>query len=148
MNPIVVCLYMSGNMGGQGTRAPTGAASRDRGTFFLFWRPFCKENGRVESFMRWALMGCFEHSNRELLALHFCRGPTVFVIHKRSQEVPGRPWGVSGTSLGGPRGVPWGPRGVIGDPRGVHRVPMGVPRGSRGSQGAPGTSQAPLGSLS
>ena len=54
-------------------------------------------------------------------------------VPEASQGLPqrsqGRSWGVSGTSLMGPRAVP-------GDSRGVPKCPRGVPRGSPGSQGA------------
>ena len=41
---------------------------------------FYTENGLVGSFMRWALMGSFEHNNRELLALYIYRDMVVFVV--------------------------------------------------------------------
>ena len=111
--------------------------------------------------MRWALMGSFEHSNRELLALSICRDMTVFVIHKGFIRGPWRTPGTPGASQGrlrdvpeGPRGVPGRPRGVPGGPRGVPRAPRGVPRGLRGVprgspgfQGAPGTFLASPGSF-
>ena len=56
------------------------------GCSFWFWQPLYRENGPVECSMRWASMGSFEHSNRELLALLI--GADVFVSH------------------GGPRGSP------------------------------------------
>ena len=127
------------------------------GTFFDAGG-FFRENGLVESFMRWVPTGRFEHSIRELLALYICRDAAVFVIHKRSLGVPGVP----GASLrclrnvpggprgvpGRPRGVPWCPRGAPEGPRGVPRGPRGVSRETPGSQGAPGTSQASPGSFS
>ena len=40
MNIYNIYLYISGNMGGQSTRAPTGAISRDRGVPFLILAAF------------------------------------------------------------------------------------------------------------
>ena len=98
--------------------------------------------------MRWALMGSFEHSNRELLALSICRDMTVFVIHMWAIRGPWRSQGVPEGSLGGlrdvpvgPRGVPRRPRGVPGRPRGVPGRPMGVPGSQGRAQGIPGIPQ-------
>ena len=99
--------------------------------------------------MRWALMGSFEHSNPQLLALYIHRDMIVFVVHKRSLEVPGgsqgRPRGVSGTSPGDLRGVPGVPEGRdLGSQGGPCRsqgraqgVP-GIPGGSGDVPGIPG----------
>ena len=77
--------------------------------------------------MRWALMGSFEHSNQELLALSICRDMTVFVIP-----------GGRRASLGGPWDVPVGPRGVLGGSQGR---PWGSQGRARGSQERPWGSQ-------
>ena len=77
--------------------------------------------------MRWALMGSFEHSNRELLALSICRDMTVFVVHKESHRGPE-----------GSPGVPGACPGVPGASPGVAGVCPGDPRESRGLWGRPG----------
>ena len=83
--------------------------------------------------MRWALMGSFECSNRELLALYICRDMTFFVVHKGSPRVPresqGRPWDVPGAcpgSQGRPRGSQGRAQGIPGIPGGSGDVP-GIP---------------------
>ena len=102
------------------------------------------ENGPVVSSMRWALLGSFEHSNRELLALSICGDLTVFVVHKGShrgaigfpggpRRSQGRPWGVPGTSPGVPGACP----GVPGASAGVPGACLGVPWASRGHRGVP-----------
>ena len=114
--------------------------------------------------MQWVQTSSFEHSNRELLALYTCRDMAVFVIHNRSQEVPGGPrgvfrglrdvpgglrdvpWGPRGVP-GRPRSVPGGPRAVSGGPRGVLAGPRGVPKESwdpRGLRGRPGHPRDPF----
>ena len=120
----------------RGTRGSTENKSRDGGTFFDFGGVFYTENGTVESFMRWALTGSFEHSNRELLALSICRNMTVFAIHRSPWGSSGRPWGVPGASPGGLRDVPGGSQGASPGSHGRARGSRGVPWGPRGVPGA------------
>ena len=64
-------IYLGGGV--SGLAVTTSPKSRAGGGHFFILAVFVDaENGPVESFMRWTLMGSFEHSNRELLALHFC----------------------------------------------------------------------------
>ena len=84
--------------------------------FFLFCRPFYRQNGPVETLRRWVPASRFEHSNRDLLALHTCRDMAVFVVHKVSLAV-------SVGSQGRPRGVPEGSPGVPGGSLGSLRGP-------------------------
>ena len=113
-----------------------------RGCFVDFGGCFI-DNGPVESFMRWALTGSFEHSNRELLALSICGNMSIFVVHKGSQEVPAGPRSVPG----GSQGVPEASLGGLRDVPGVPGAHVGVPGASQGSQGraqgVPGIPGAP-----
>ena len=123
-------IYISGNIGGQGIHAPTGAVSRDRGIAFDFGGLFMEKTAQSSRSCD-APTSMFEHSNRELLVLYTCGDMVGFVVHKRCHRGPRGSPGVPGASLGRLRDVPGGPRSVPGRPRGVPGGPRDVPRGSQ-----------------
>ena len=76
---IYIYIYIQEHGGPESIRAPTVDISGRGGTFFDFGS-FFRENGPVGCCMRWALIGSFEHTNRELLALYICGNIAVFVL--------------------------------------------------------------------
>ena len=96
--------------------------------------------------MRWVPMGRFGHSNPELLALYIYGDMAVFVIHKRSLEVPGGPRGVPGGSQGCAResqASPWESQGRARGPQERARGAQGRAWGSLASKGVPGRPRHP-----
>ena len=105
---------------------------------------FYRENGPVESFMKWALTSRFEQQSRASGAVYLLR------YGGSCGAVPAGPWGsrgVRGASQGRPRGSQGRARASQGRPQGSHgraRASQGRPQGSQGrAQGIP---QLPRGS--
>ena len=150
-----ICIYIhtdiSGNIGGHGLRAPTGAVSWHQGVPFLILAAFLYRNrpdrvldaiGPNEQIrtQRSTASGAVYIFVEMRPFLWSISGPTAVPGGPRGSQ--GRPQGVSGTSPGVPWGVPGPPRGVPRGPRGV----PGIPGASPGVSGAcPGDSWDPRG---
>ena len=122
---IYICLFIhSRENGGKGLRDPEWAISPCQGVPFVILNYFLliKRSRKVLGAMGYNRQ--FEHSNRELLALHICREIAVFAVH---------------AGPGGPRGVPGGSQGCA---RGSQKRPLGPQGRAQGIPGIPGCSRA------